>query len=82
MGEERPRQAGAPGGRLRATGPEKATGVASGHLKCTVSEETIKVYRDIITHGHDCKNTVFKSLNKKGIHISYKNVATKSKAFL
>lgn len=32
MGEERPRQAGAPGGRLRATGPEKATGVASGHL--------------------------------------------------
>lgn len=53
-------------------------------LKCTGSEETRNVHTshsDTTTHGHDCKNTVLKSLNKK-THTSYKNIATKSKAFL
>lgn len=41
-----------------------------GNNKCTHFG-----YSDI-TRSHNCKNTVFKLLNKKGTCTSYKNVAT------
>lgn len=48
------------------------------YFKCTVSEETINAHTLVIvtpSQSQLCKNTVFKSLNKR-THTSYKNVAT------
>lgn len=38
-------------------------------------------YNDTTTHGYNCAKILFMSLNKKEIHTSYKNVATKAKLF-
>lgn len=43
-------------------------------------------YSDTITHGYNCAKILFyvitKKKKKKGIHTSYKNVATKGKLFI
>lgn len=39
-------------------------------------------YSDTITHGYNCAKILFYVIKKKkGIHTSYKNVATKGKLF-